>query len=322
MAKKITYLLGAGASANVLPLIKKSNGSNKPGLPEELEIFIQEHKIGITTSNPDMGGSDFKILEEIVDNCKKFGTPDLYAKFLLEVGDMGKYESLKNLLSSYFTTKQELNKLLDIRALAFLTTISQNQQLPENIRIISWNYDSQIEIAAKKLKIIDDTSDSVIKGFSSWPNHPQGDKIENYPFLFHINGVAGFRYSQYAIPEKIDPVYHFGKEEKFKNMLSFAWETKDIITNNFFLEKRTELVKKIAEKTEILVVIGYSFPFFNRNIDKEIIYSMKPTLNKIYFQDPNSNGSHLINLFGLHHLGSSNITHIQQVENYHIPYEL
>jgi hypothetical protein len=322
MAKKITYLLGAGASANVLPLIKKSTGSNKPGLTEELEIYIQKNKTGISVSNPDMGSSGFKMLEEIVDNCKKFGTPDLYAKFLLEIGDISKYESLKSLLSSFFTTKQDLENLFDIRALAFLTTISQNQQLPENIRIISWNYDSQIEIAAKKLKIINTIGDSVIKGFSSWPNHPQGDKIENYPFLFHINGVAGFKYSQYAIPEKFNSVYHFGKEEKSKNMLSFAWETEDIGRDNFFLEQRIELVKKIAEKTEILVVIGYSFPFFNRNIDKEIIYSMKPTLNKIYFQDPNLDGSHLINLFGLHNLGSNNITHIKQVENYHIPYEL
>ena len=44
-------------------------------------------------------------------------------------------------------------------------------------------------------------------------------------------------------------------------------------------------LRNSVEKTDILIVIGYSFPFFNRKIDKFILDSMD-NLKKIYVQDP------------------------------------
>jgi len=40
-----------------------------------------------------------------------------------------------------------------------------------------------------------------------------------------------------------------------------------------------------TSNTMILVVIGYSFPFFNRDVDRLIIGEMKNLL-KVYIQDP------------------------------------
>ena len=37
--------------------------------------------------------------------------------------------------------------------------------------------------------------------------------------------------------------------------------------------------------TRVLVIIGYTFPFFNREIDREIFLNM-PNLEQIYIQDP------------------------------------
>lgn len=70
-------------------------------------------------------------------------------------------------------------------------------------------------------------------------------------------------------------------------LLSFAWEDETNDTKKIFLEKRMPIAKAIAEKTDILVVIGYSFPFFNRKIDDEIFKAMKQRLFKIYLRDPN-----------------------------------
>lgn len=72
--------------------------------------------------------------------------------------------------------------------------------------------------------------------------------------------------------------------------------------------------------TTILVVIGYSFPFFNREVDKQIFNELNNrVLKKIYFQDPVLNGKQLISQFGLS--DNLKIEHIERTENFHIPFE-
>lgn len=59
------------------------------------------------------------------------------------------------------------------------------------------------------------------------------------------------------------------------------------INLNFAWYHDWELVNKIIEnynETDILVVVGYSFPFFNREVDRKIIRAMI-NLKKIYIQD-------------------------------------
>jgi len=46
-------------------------------------------------------------------------------------------------------------------------------------------------------------------------------------------------------------------------------------------------MKASLKQTKTLVVIGYSFPYFNRKIDRYIIECM-PFLEKIYFQAPDA----------------------------------
>lgn len=59
--------------------------------------------------------------------------------------------------------------------------------------------------------------------------------------------------------------------------LSFAWEA----GHSDFLRAVTS---DIAE-TEILVIIGYSFPFFNRGVDRLILGALNK-LKKVYIQSP------------------------------------
>lgn len=66
----------------------------------------------------------------------------------------------------------------------------------------------------------------------------------------------------------------------FKTHLSFAWEYSP---NN---EKLKTILAKNVEDTEIVVVIGYSFPFFNREMDR-YIFSKMGKLKKVYIQDIN-----------------------------------
>ncbi|MDE6649981.1 MAG: hypothetical protein K2K45_08635, partial [Muribaculaceae bacterium] len=63
------------------------------------------------------------------------------------------------------------------------------------------------------------------------------------------------------------------------NHLSFAWETN--IHSCYFLNKLYD----ILPYAQTLVVIGYSFPFFNRDIDRSL-FSTMIGLKNIYIQDP------------------------------------
>ena len=63
-------------------------------------------------------------------------------------------------------------------------------------------------------------------------------------------------------------------------MLNFAWE--DVNHKNSTIK----LAKDNLKDTVILVVIGYSFPSYNLEIDKEIITNMG-YLEKIYIQTSN-----------------------------------
>jgi hypothetical protein len=329
---KITYLLGAGASANALPLIKKAfrpypdtaaTPPVKPGLPEELREFVMNYRVS-STSRMDI----IPALENLTARCNEFGTPDLLAKFLLEKGDTKNYRLLKRLLSNYFTYKQTAGftnriQAFDYRALTFLSTISSNGKLPENVKILSWNYDRQIEIAAEKMKPVNSPIFEKIRNFQSWPNYMEGHDGENFkdiPFLLHLNGVAGYRYTEAAGAENDSSVHNF--DDDINPFISFAWEDDTNDDKHSFNSRRPGYLKKIAEGTEILVVIGYSFPFFNRKIDDEIFKTMMGSLTKIYFQDPVLDGTQLINQFNLPPKIAQNLKHIQYVDNYYVPFEL
>jgi hypothetical protein len=67
-----------------------------------------------------------------------------------------------------------------------------------------------------------------------------------------------------------------------RHSLSFAWEN-----SHYNKEMFDHLFKNISNATQ-LIVVGYSIPFFNRKIDKEIFKSM-PKLEKVIIQDLNPN---------------------------------
>lgn len=69
---------------------------------------------------------------------------------------------------------------------------------------------------------------------------------------------------------------------QFKTHLSFAWEYSD---NS---ENMKKSLQETTKDTEQVVVIGYSFPFFNRETDRAIFNGM-PNLKKVYVQDINPN---------------------------------
>jgi len=234
MASKIIYLLGAGASYNAHPLAKSTPESRS--YSEALYSFIVDNQ---NIFNQSIGGvKNFDILfdkyKAIAEKCIEYGTPDTYAKWLYENGHMENYNCLKKLISSYFSyndhkliTQDNKKNKKDYRVLPFLTSILENGRIPEHVKIISWNYDNQIEVAAENNS---SKKYDYLKGFTCWPNSKNSFEDSfiregSLPFLLHLNGLAGYKYNIMTFAEEsITPFIELAATNH-EPLLSFSWES-------------------------------------------------------------------------------------------------
>ncbi len=333
MAEKITYLFGAGASYNALPLVKDTMRGGKvikTGLTksiERLSVVLRErydkdpvHQNQYLT----MISEDLKWLSSESDD---FFTVDTLAKYFYINKRKKEYQRLKKCLSFYLDFEQVVNKRFDKRYLNFLISLIDSS-LPKDISFLSWNYDVQLELALKRFDLVNkplsfpiDLKRSNISILTDIPH-----KISEFR-ICHLNGVAGLldQDKQYVqlehddISSYLEDFQNIEKTSK-KHHLYFAWEEDDNIP---FLKDRAFQANQLAAGTTILVVIGYSFPFFNRIVDKKVFEAFKQanSLKKIYFQDPYLDGTFLYNQFGLDKDNVS-IIHIKDVSQFFVPFEL
>ena len=307
---KTIYYIGAGASYGK----RDENGAILEGVPVVAEIpkefaafrkFIADAEIpngdilipGFCVADAeDVDRYKNMMLSDIDDlqrGIQEHATIDTYARKLYLTRQLSEFRKLKDVLCSFFVWSQLVHKP-DGRYDTFLANILEERtlDLPADISIISWNYDSQLEMAYKSYR-----NDKELPIFEKnitgeWPRLPKCGKI------FKINGSATFvdisTLSLLKTTEKTTPavlqLIHFYDDSKsdtsdlgyqMSNHLSFAWET----TENH--DNMIESLSKTTLDTEQVVVIGYSFPFFNRQTDREIIGSMT-NLKKIYVQDMNA----------------------------------
>lgn len=229
--------------------------------------------------------------------------------------------------------EQTLKGKFDKRALIFLTTILENKvKMPDNIRIVTWNYDFQIELAGEHFVMEEfvrtpqgATKHSPPLAFY-YPYVGRGPFANNEEFsIIHLNGIAGSfnannRFmDNFFISNKPRDLNELCKRLKIQNEgnhLTFAWEYSHVAA------KAIEYSAKIFSKTDILIIIGYSFPFFNREVDKLLMreFTRHSGSRKIYFQDPVNTGEFLRNQFSLGQ--NVEIQPFNKVNNYFLPMEL
>ena len=227
-----------------------------------------------------------KDLMWLYDGAIKHATIDTFAKKLFLTERVEEYNKLKKLLAIYFIIEQVINKP-DSRYDTFLANIlTPKLEIPDRIKILTWNYDSQFEIAFNEYKKTIITP----RDIGCYSLHD--NEITKSPAIFKINGTASFNNwnslanfrSNYKLNKTIlNKIMYAYKEND--SLLSFAWETSNRKKDDLPTIKTA--VEHIKE-AKTLVVIGYTFPFFNRLVDKAIIGSLN-NLKKIYIQDPKAN---------------------------------
>ena len=315
---KVTYLLGAGTSYGAVPIWGKQAESMIEVAREMLvrtsnsqrEFSIKEE----TRKQFEFLESIFKELEFFGIKALEFGSIDIYARRLYLLKDYTSLNSLKKSVSIYFdlwesgfldcsnkrNDKEEKNyKKIDQRYLSLLSVLLQPgdtfPKLNSNVSFLSWNYDLQLEKAyetflPQKEKSLKDILEKL-----------EGDSV------LHLNGYRGILRNENTDSEIVEKekftsiksyLVELGKKHKelertrdsFLSSIKYAWEMES---------DSLEKAKKIMKKTNILVIIGYSFPAFNRAIDQALIkeFESGTVYKRVIYQDPNANWDIINSLF-------------------------
>lgn len=289
----VAYLLGAGASANCIPVVNK--------MAEQMKLLIDDlafyYPKGINESSAEHHKrKDFnkivKILENIKVACDEHYSIDTYAKKLY-LTNRSDFFRIKLDLCLYFTLTQ-IVKLPDKRYDNFFSSImTDRRRLPNKIKIISWNYDYQLEKSFFEFNnTLDLETCQLTLGVHSPSSHRDYDDFKGRFNVIKLNGSAkitsnnhkGFLVNLINKTKK-EQIYQTVQryleitetDDSYECELKFAWESENY--GSLFRKSHEDL-----SSIEVLVVIGYSFPFFNRQVDKDLFYKME-SLNTVYIQD-------------------------------------
>ena len=321
MSNSFIYLFGAGASCQFLPLAKEFS--------DRLKDFVKKiDQIGTKNlyGEPvnDIKDSVFgeyreKFREDVIwlsENASRHATVDTFAKKLYFLEDKESLKRLKATLSSYLVIEQALYPV-DKRYDSFFASILQKDvagkvKLPPNIKILTWNYDTQIEKA--------------FFGFCNNENNLFNEITKNKK-IFPINGQCGKNPSDH---------YGNGFRAVWKNDVDFAWiegiklhheclsdEHSSPVYINFAwkVSDLSDNVLEFGNDVREMIIIGYSFPYFNREVDINI-FSYLQNLETIYLQFPD--GEHkairerLLNIINLSKL-SRKFVDISGTDLFYLP---
>jgi hypothetical protein len=356
----ITYLIGAGASCNVLPTVKD--------LPSRLEslcgnfAFDWAKPVNDSFTVRQETHEPFSVVKEkFINDIKwlysetlKHSSIDTFARKLYLTGRIQELIKLKILLNEFFIIEQ-LFRGIDLRYDAFFATVlsgggNRDIELPGNIKIISWNYDRQVEFSigqfVRSLHPKSINHDSLLENIMQiYPGRNSRELNDNRFCLVKLNGSFGgslhedlsytqMPYNVNIMGTKLNNEQRFGILErslirysnnlensllketpKYEPSIYYAWEEKQPV------KQIREIALKVAESTDILVVIGYSFPVFNRNIDRQLLMVMNK-LQKIYIQNtPQGMGGVVQRISSMGNFNPSIISPIDSTDEFYIPNE-
>lgn len=336
---KTVYYFGAGASAKAIPTIT--------GLTEGLNAF---KLLLIEFSNKELSGLDprievfqpdlarlIKIYEKLIFESKWHQTIDTLARKYYLTDDWESYEDLKIGLAVYFlycqffesksqppfnsalnsTHNTNLDKRYDSLFAAILNKNNKNEiEIKQNISIITWNYDLQIELALYNYE--NSTINNIKEKYNILPNRESLDELEIAKHIgfkvFKLNGNAfldlghatsekvtifdtllkkinnekflKFDFFLGELLEKIALVKRFskGNDSTFLRYFNFSWEKPNDSTRCYLAKNQLfNYAQSTIQETNCLIIVGYSFPDFNWEADRFILE--KSQLKKIVIQD-------------------------------------
>ena len=301
---KVVYLLGAGASCGT-----RENGIGSSiitGLPIVSEIGSELENIANLLASLPIKDKELeeskqnliKDFRELKNQCVG-STIDSYARELWMRNDMQKFSHVELLLTIFFILEQIIHKP-DIRYKNFLSKVAPKDfacdvlTLEEKVSILSWNYDNQIELAYRQF--FGDNYSHIRErlGIYDVKDYEHKQLSQKYCKIIKLNGTANFSHEEDWLKSSDNNTIN---EAVLKSILKRYDECIQIETCygllrlNFAWDKRwsgdmlTNKIPQLVHDAQILIIIGYTFPDYNRDIDRIILENMS-NLKSIFIQDP------------------------------------
>ncbi len=340
--RKVTYLLGAGASHNKLPILREFS-DELGGFANVLkhviarsQVFLVNNNNILNTEEDILEGQNIPVannlytqIHSVIQELWKHQTVDTLAKKHYLNNNISQLQILKNVLSIFFLFKQLINVnpnpgivslipgyIPDNRYDSFIAALVGTQKgkfdLPGNVNIITWNYDVQFELAFREYKndtIAKIQKENQILPSTAWYKEDTSSYSSGKFSLIRLNGIIGIK-SLKSMEDKLQDTYiddliarptinelcniftDLDKTdelswEKSISFFNYNWEYQYENVGNVYqgYNQIHQYARKIMENTDILIVIGYSFPIFNRKFDADLIKRLVNNCKHIYIQD-------------------------------------
>ena len=295
----LTYIIGAGASYNAIPIVEEFKNTQFSG------TFLSQFR------SPYLRSYYNKFIEIIGVKLPVEYSIDTYIKKQkLARNEKAYYEALlfldlflifKHIFDYEYKDPNDSNRLrklniLDNRYDSLYASILKEENgvlyFPKNLNIISWNYDLMLELALNflpgnlndKINLLNSSGD--LKGLNVCRLNGNINRSKETLDLFDkclatTDGQAKERYYKEYLQFRIAEFENNNFKDESLDKIKFAWD---------YISTQVERAKKMIQETENLVVIGYSFPTYNRLIDKKILDSLDgQNIENIYIQDIPSN---------------------------------
>ncbi|MEQ9373715.1 MAG: hypothetical protein RIG68_00930 [Imperialibacter sp.] len=343
---KITYIFGAGASANAVPMVRETKGYIEKTILDFLDFYGNaDDLVARDLSNKTLLDSLLADLRWIRLLLNDYDTPDQLAlDFYNQRPDDNKYPNqefvkIKNLMAILILKAQFESAGKEGRYLAFWKRIMQGDkyrdfELPKNLNFINWNYDSMFyesrflsksdceENSLKYEEILKPFENTLanINGTAGFLAQP-GNQVRAYyehmhlpsyykyfPSRFPIRGDAefNFKYELLRLHARLQQ-FEYSDNTGTKNGISYAFEDDG---------KNKEKALNFVKDSDFIVTIGYSFPEYNKEIDHAILGKFKG--KRIYVQDMRSEIADKIRRF---FSNTEIVKHVNEVDQFYIPYE-
>ncbi len=296
---ELTYILGAGASYQSIPVV-----NTFPFRFNKFTGFIGYCK----NDDNEVFGSVYEYCQKLSNDFLSHQSFDTYFKKLFHTNNIKEIQKGKKILHLYFIWEHlsdldnpelslksqfiktaKIDKRYDALIAGLLSPEIGQLKTFCKINFITWNYDLNLFFSIKNYFSPDSNigafyKDIVVNEFE-W-------NINNQISVYNMNGYFYSKFFQLKdslsslktldlIKQKVNKDYlQVLTEDKDAELIKFAWETNN--TKSF--ENLTNSINRSAN----IVVIGYTFPLYNRLIDLKYFSSESLNAKRLYIQDPNS----------------------------------